>query len=71
MRIRTYYNRIDRVVYTFDGNDIENALKDKAGIRYESGKRTEFDLDFDEDGKVTATITVVWETPGEETAGVA
>jgi len=66
VKIQTVYNRIDRVIYEFDRGDIQRALIEKAEVKYERGKRIGFDIDVDEDGKITATITVVWETPIKE-----
>lgn len=66
MKIRTKYNRIDRVIYEFDQSDIQNALEAKAGLRYKSGKRIVFDMTEDDNGRTTATLTVIWETPVDE-----
>jgi hypothetical protein len=70
MQITTKYNRIDRVIYQFNEEDIHNALAAYAKIRrYEPGKRMNFEIDTgDEDNnyKLTATITVIWESPQQE-----
>lgn len=66
MKISTKYNRIDRMIYTFDESDIQRALMAEAKVRYQSGRRIVFEIDEDEDGKTTATLTVVWETPEGE-----
>lgn len=66
MKVRTHYNRIDRVVYEFDEADIREALIAYARIKREPGKRIEFETSEDDGYKTVATITIVWETLREE-----
>lgn len=66
MKISTHYNRIDRVVYEFDESDIKRALMTEAKLQYQPGRRIDFEIgegSENNDYKVTATLTVVWETP--------
>ena len=63
MKIETHYNRVERVVYTFDESDIYNALLAFGKIKgYEQGKQNLFEWDEDESGELTATVTVRHET---------
>lgn len=63
MKIRTIYNRVDRVVYEFDEDDIRSALMAKTSLFDKSGKRVEFQIGEDDRGNITATIAFVWDTP--------
>lgn len=66
MKIRTIYNRVERVIYEFEADDIRRALEEKAHVKYQPDKRIEFDWN-EEDGRLSATLTVVWESPQEAT----
>lgn len=63
MKITTTYAYVERQVFQFSQNDIQKALIDFAHIvEYRVGRTVEFEWDSD-DGRLTATITLVFEKP--------
>jgi len=58
MRVQTYYNRVERIVYEFDAGDIQRALSEMAKVHYVPGWRIEFEIVDD-----IATLTRIFEGP--------
>lgn len=63
MKMRNIYSKLSKTIYEFDQFDVRDALLVKAGLsKYEPERDVRFDWSSNDDGILSVTITVVYET---------